>query len=226
MNAVTAYSAFEGVLAALLHRERTGQGQLVQVNMLDALIAMQMQELTIRTVGGVPQSRGQQIHAHCYIRAPYGIFATADGYLALAFPELGGLADALDAPELAHRDAERDGFAQRTASRPSSPSGSTPSPPATGSPCSASAASGPGRCTPTTICWLTLRSSTTALRQRPAPTEGRSARRLRVLDERQPGRGHPARAHRRQRTVEVLAEAGLPGDEIGQLLADGVIGAR
>ena len=29
-----------------------------------------------------------------------------------------------------------------------------------------------------------------------------------------------------QHTVEVLAEAGLPGDEIGQLLADGVFGAR
>jgi CoA-transferase family III len=41
VDAITAYSAFEGVLAALLHRERTGEGQLVQVNMLDALIAMQ-----------------------------------------------------------------------------------------------------------------------------------------------------------------------------------------
>ena len=29
-----------------------------------------------------------------------------------------------------------------------------------------------------------------------------------------------------QHTVEVLAEAGLPGDEIDRLLADGVIGAR
>ena len=29
-----------------------------------------------------------------------------------------------------------------------------------------------------------------------------------------------------QHTREVLAEAGLPGDEISQLLADGVIGAR
>ena len=57
-DAITAYSAFEGVLAALLHRERTGQGQLVQVNMLDALIAMQTQELSVRTVGGVRQQRG------------------------------------------------------------------------------------------------------------------------------------------------------------------------
>ena len=37
VDAVTAYTAFEGALAALLHRERTGEGQLVQVNMLDAI---------------------------------------------------------------------------------------------------------------------------------------------------------------------------------------------
>jgi crotonobetainyl-CoA:carnitine CoA-transferase CaiB-like acyl-CoA transferase len=113
VDAITAYSAFEGVLAALLHRERTGEGQLVQVNMLDALIALQMQELTVRTVGGVPQSRGREIHAHCYIRAPYGIFPTADGYLSLAFADLSVLAEVLQAPALARWDADKDGFTHR-----------------------------------------------------------------------------------------------------------------
>ncbi|UQX89750.1 CoA transferase [Jatrophihabitans telluris] len=112
-DAITGYSAFEGVLAALLHRERTGEGQLVQVNMLDALIAMQMQELTVRTVGGVRQTRGHEIHAHSYIRAPYGIYPTSDGYLSLAFADLSVLADALDAPELAQWDAETHGFSHR-----------------------------------------------------------------------------------------------------------------
>jgi crotonobetainyl-CoA:carnitine CoA-transferase CaiB-like acyl-CoA transferase len=112
-DAITAYSAFEGVLAGLLHRERTGEGQLIQVNMLDALIAMQMQELSVRTVGGVPQRRGHEIHAHTYIRAPYGIYPTADGYISIAFADLDVLASALDAPELARWDAERDGFAHR-----------------------------------------------------------------------------------------------------------------
>jgi crotonobetainyl-CoA:carnitine CoA-transferase CaiB-like acyl-CoA transferase len=112
-DAITAYSAFEGVLAGLLHRERTGEGQLIQVNMLDALIAMQMQELSVRTVGGVPQRRGHEIHAHTYIRAPYGIYPTADSYLSIAFADLDVLSAALDAPELAQWDAERDGFAHR-----------------------------------------------------------------------------------------------------------------
>ena len=112
-DAITAYSAFEGVLAALLHRERTGEGQLVRVNMLDALIAMQMQELSVRTVGGVRQRRGSEVHAHTYIRAPYGIYATSDGYLSLAFADLAVLADVFDEPSLAAWDAERDGFTHR-----------------------------------------------------------------------------------------------------------------
>jgi len=112
-DAITAYSAFEGVLAALLHRERTGEGQKVEVNMLDAMIAMQMQELSVRTVGGVPQTRGHEIHAHSYIRAPYGIFPTSDGYVALAFADLGVLGEVFGDPDLGRWDAERDGFRHR-----------------------------------------------------------------------------------------------------------------
>ncbi len=112
-DAITAYSAFEGVLAALLHRERTGEGQLVQVNMLDALIAMQMQELSVRTVGGVPQERGHEVHAHTYIRAPYGIYRTSDGYVSLAFADLSVLAEAFGDARLNQWDAERDGFTHR-----------------------------------------------------------------------------------------------------------------
>jgi crotonobetainyl-CoA:carnitine CoA-transferase CaiB-like acyl-CoA transferase len=112
-DAATAYSAFEGVLAALLHRERTGEGQLVQVNMLDSVIALQMQELSVHTVGGAAQTRSPEVHAHSYIRAPYGIFTTADGYLSLAFADLPVLAEVLGVPSLAELDAERDGFARR-----------------------------------------------------------------------------------------------------------------
>ena len=112
-DAVTAYSAFEGVLAALLHRERTGEGQLIEVNMLDAIIAFQMQELSVYTVGGVVQNRSAEVHAHTYIRAPYGIFATSDGYLTLAFADLDVLSTVLDVPELAGLDAEAVGFTRR-----------------------------------------------------------------------------------------------------------------
>jgi crotonobetainyl-CoA:carnitine CoA-transferase CaiB-like acyl-CoA transferase len=88
VDAVTASTAFEGTLAALLHRERTGEGQLVTVNMLDSITTLQMQELSVFTVGHVPQQRSAEPHAHVYIRAPYGTFKTRDGFIALAMPDL------------------------------------------------------------------------------------------------------------------------------------------
>ncbi len=115
VDAVTAYTAFEGALAALFHRERTGEGQLVQVNMLDAITTLQMQELSVFTVGGKPQTRSAEAHAHSYIRAPYGVFRTSDGYITLAMAGLRKLGAVLDDPFFAELDEERDGWTQRDA---------------------------------------------------------------------------------------------------------------
>lgn len=115
VDAVTAYSAFEGALAALFHRERTGEGQLVQVNMLDAITTLQMQELSVFTVGNKPQTRSAEAHAHSYIRAPYGVFATSDGFITLAMAKLAKLGEVLDDPFFATLDEERDGWTQRDA---------------------------------------------------------------------------------------------------------------
>ena len=115
VDAVTAYCAFEGVLAALLHRERTGEGQKVEVNMLDAITTLQMQELSVYTVGGKPQVRSAEPHAHVYIRSPYGVFATTDGYLALAMPDMQVLAKVVDEPRLLDYAGENDGWEHRDA---------------------------------------------------------------------------------------------------------------
>lgn len=112
-DAFSAYSAVEGTLAAYLLRLRSGEGQHVEVNMLDSLIAAQMQELTIATVGKVPQTPSSQIHAHSYIRAPYGVFPTADGHLALSYSEMPVLADVFEDERFLSFDAERDGFTRR-----------------------------------------------------------------------------------------------------------------
>ena len=113
VDATTAYSAFEGALAALFHRERTGVGQLVEVNMLDAIVSFQMQELAVRTISGKPQERTDEPHAHVYIRAPYGVFKTADDYITLAFPPLSKLARVFDEPRLAVMVDEVDCFDKR-----------------------------------------------------------------------------------------------------------------
>lgn len=113
VDAVTAYTAFEGALAALLHRERTGEGQLVSVNMLDAITTLQMQELSVYTVAGKPQQRSAEPHAHVYIRAPYGAFATSDGYMIVSFPPLKTLGEVIGEPSFLDMDDESDAWARR-----------------------------------------------------------------------------------------------------------------
>ena len=113
VDAVTASTAFEAVLAALLHRERTGEGQCVTVNMLDVITTLQMQEISVFTMGGIPQDRSAEPHAHVYIRSPYGTFATTDGYLALAMPNLPLLGELIDEPSFADYDGEIDGWTRR-----------------------------------------------------------------------------------------------------------------
>ena len=113
VDAVTAYTAFEGALAALFHRERTGEGQLVQVNMLDAITTIQMQELSVFTVGNKPQARSAEPHAHAYIRAPYGVFATSDGYISIAMASLKKLGALIEEPFFADLDDETDSWRLR-----------------------------------------------------------------------------------------------------------------
>ncbi|HWL68657.1 MAG TPA: CoA transferase [Geminicoccus sp.] len=113
VDAITAYNAFEGALAALLHRERTGEGQLVQVNMLDSITTIQMQELSVFTVAGKPQQRSAEPHAHVYIRAPYGAFATSDGFIIVAFPKLRTLGEVIGEPSFLEMDDETDTWTRR-----------------------------------------------------------------------------------------------------------------
>jgi crotonobetainyl-CoA:carnitine CoA-transferase CaiB-like acyl-CoA transferase len=113
VDAVAAYAAFEGALGALLHRERTGEGQLVQVNMLDAITTLQMQELSVFTVAHKPQVRSAEPHAHVYIRAPYGAFSTSDGYIIIAFPALKRFGEVIGEPSFLDMDDETDSWTRR-----------------------------------------------------------------------------------------------------------------
>jgi crotonobetainyl-CoA:carnitine CoA-transferase CaiB-like acyl-CoA transferase len=97
------------VLAALHHRDQTGEGQRVEVNLLASAIAAQSEQAVhfMNTDIGEPR-RGTIMHAHPYIPAPYGFYATKDGYLALSsgrqIPELSrilGIPDLTEDPRFA-----------------------------------------------------------------------------------------------------------------------------
>jgi crotonobetainyl-CoA:carnitine CoA-transferase CaiB-like acyl-CoA transferase len=70
-----------GILAALRHRERTGQGQQVDIGMLDTAVAwLANQGMNYLATGENPARLGNQ---HPNI-VPYQVFATADGHIVLS----------------------------------------------------------------------------------------------------------------------------------------------
>jgi crotonobetainyl-CoA:carnitine CoA-transferase CaiB-like acyl-CoA transferase len=98
-----------GVIAALLARERTGRGRLVEVNLLSAAIDLQLEPLTMYLNGlRTPSPRAPGRIAGWYYPAPYGIYPTADGHVAISLTQLRTLAEALELPELAAFRQEED----------------------------------------------------------------------------------------------------------------------
>src|SRR3546814_1101816 len=81
--------------------------------MLDAMAAVQMQEISVHTVGGKAQTRSAEPHAHSYIRAPYGVFETADHYLVVAFASLDAFGTLIGEPSFAGMDDETESWAHR-----------------------------------------------------------------------------------------------------------------
>ena len=98
---------------ALLHRERTGEGQQVEVNMLDAITTLQMQELSVFTVGHKPQTRSAEPHAHVYIRAPTASSRRRTAIIIVAFPPLKKLGELIGEPSFLSMDDEVDGWTRR-----------------------------------------------------------------------------------------------------------------
>lgn len=84
-----------GITAALLRRERTGLGGRVDTSLLESMLDLQFELLSAHL--GDPSivvKRGARNTAHAFLQAPYGLYPTADGYLAIAMtpvPELGAL---------------------------------------------------------------------------------------------------------------------------------------
>ncbi len=90
------------ILAALLNRNRTGEGCRVDVNLLSAAIDLQMESLTCFLNGPRPDTtRHPKRSGGWMFPAPYGAYATADGHLVLSFADMPTLAEALDEPALA-----------------------------------------------------------------------------------------------------------------------------
>jgi crotonobetainyl-CoA:carnitine CoA-transferase CaiB-like acyl-CoA transferase len=84
IDGFTAMQGLVGILAALRHRDATGQGQWVRVDMMSTALYMMAQEASYLLNTGLAPERSRNGIAHVHQSAPYGIYSTADGSIALS----------------------------------------------------------------------------------------------------------------------------------------------
>ncbi|MGW0368179.1 CaiB/BaiF CoA transferase family protein [Streptomyces coeruleorubidus] len=107
VDVITGLHASLGVLAALRHRDATGEGQLVEVNLLGSLLSAMVNQASAFAVAGVVPGRLGNAHPSI---APYETFPAADRPLAIAVGndrQFAALAEAVGDPGLALDDRFR-----------------------------------------------------------------------------------------------------------------------
>ena len=88
-----------GVLAALQHRHRTGEGQLVDISLFDSQVSSLLNTASAWLNAGAELGRTGNDHPSA---APYGVYEAADGHVIIATfndREFNRLADVLGQPE-------------------------------------------------------------------------------------------------------------------------------
>jgi crotonobetainyl-CoA:carnitine CoA-transferase CaiB-like acyl-CoA transferase len=104
-----AYSAMVG----LFHRERTGEGQRIDVSLFNTAIALQCQEIAAFLNMGKPFERSEAGIGGAWLSAPFGIYLTADRPIAIAMASLAVVGELIGAPELAEYDEGNRAYDER-----------------------------------------------------------------------------------------------------------------
>ena len=104
----------QGILAALYQTAITGEGALVQISMFESILDFQFEVLTcFYNDGNELPVRSSVNNGHAYIAAPYGIYKTRNGYLALAMGNIVTLGELLKCEALKTYTNPEDWFNKR-----------------------------------------------------------------------------------------------------------------
>ncbi len=104
----------QGILAALIRRQKTGMGALIEISLLESILDFQFELLTTYYASEKLPIRSSIANAHPLLSAPYGIYATTDGFLAIAMTPVQKLANIIGCNEL-HAFTQEDAFEKRDA---------------------------------------------------------------------------------------------------------------
>ena len=89
-----------GVLTALLARQHTGFGQRVDSNLLNAALDLQIEPFNYYLNKGDLWPRSSPAMGTRFHPAPYGIYRTADDWIAISLSDMNNLSHAFDEPAL------------------------------------------------------------------------------------------------------------------------------
>ena len=108
------HTLVEGILAAVIKRFRTDNGSHVETSLVEALLDFQFEVLTTYfNDGNRKPQRSSYNNAHAYLSAPYGIYKTSNGYIAIAMTPLPQLGELLDLNSIKGLDDQKEWFTKR-----------------------------------------------------------------------------------------------------------------
>jgi crotonobetainyl-CoA:carnitine CoA-transferase CaiB-like acyl-CoA transferase len=106
----------QGILAMLVRRGPSGRGGRVDVSLFESALDIQLEQFTAFLNGGKKQPPRDKVNsASVYIGAPYGVYKTADGFLAVAMTPVDRLRKLIDCEALAPYDDASTWFRERAA---------------------------------------------------------------------------------------------------------------
>ncbi len=86
----------QGILAALVRRQKKSVGALIEISLLESLLDFQFELLTTYYASNKQPQRSYVNNGHPLLSAPYGIYATTNGHLALAMMDITALARTIE----------------------------------------------------------------------------------------------------------------------------------
>ncbi len=90
----------QGILAALIRRHKKGMGAYIELSLLESLLDFQFELLTTYYANRQVPERSLINNGHPLLSAPYGIYATFDGYIAIAMVSIENLCAAIGCKSL------------------------------------------------------------------------------------------------------------------------------
>jgi crotonobetainyl-CoA:carnitine CoA-transferase CaiB-like acyl-CoA transferase len=118
VDASTALMLAFSAMVGLFHKERTGEGQRVDVNLFSTAIALQCQELVAFMNISKRWQRSASGIGSPWLAAPFGIYQTQDGYIAISINSLAALGELLDLPQLSAYDSPELAYEKRDEIKP------------------------------------------------------------------------------------------------------------